>query len=211
VNPSIPITQPRMAPFKELFIWNDIHPHSGEYNMAMDELLLEQAAQTNRPILRFYHWSTPTISLGYFQSYTEAKSVFCHDTRAQSDSTPHIVRRWTGGGIVNHTDDYTYTLAIPLSHPLAAMRGAKTYQTIHQALALSLQAQDIPCSLTNDRTPPTSAACFTNPVPYDILSPTLTRYLASKPSAWQPPSSLSKAAQSLAKNKYATKQWLQKR
>ena len=62
----------------------------GPHNMAADETMLESAAQ-GRALLRFYGWTTATVSLGYFQS---------HKIREQDSLlTPlPFVRRPTGGG-----------------------------------------------------------------------------------------------------------------
>ncbi len=42
-------------------------PASGAWNMAVDEVLLDVAANSNRPTLRLYQWQRATLSLGYFQ------------------------------------------------------------------------------------------------------------------------------------------------
>ena len=41
-------------------------PASGEWNMAVDEALLLDCAESG-PTLRLYTWDTPTVSLGYRQ------------------------------------------------------------------------------------------------------------------------------------------------
>ena len=46
-------------------------PRTGALNMAIDELLL-QTAQV--PILRFYRWTEPSISFGYFGRFEEAEA-----------------------------------------------------------------------------------------------------------------------------------------
>ena len=49
-----------------------IDPASGgAWQMAVDEALLETAAAGGARTLRFYHWSEPTLSLGYFQAYAD--------------------------------------------------------------------------------------------------------------------------------------------
>lgn len=87
-------------------------PEVGEVNMARDEALLEAVgAGTSPPTLRFYQWSPPTISLGYFQSWAEYESL------------PHpagelaVVRRQTGGGAILHDRELTYALVMPNDHP----------------------------------------------------------------------------------------------
>lgn len=82
----------------ELHVYDDLDAGSAAFNMALDEALLESAAA---PLLRFYRWRRPALSFGYFGRYDEA---------AAQSSHREIVRRWTGGGIVPHGDDLTYSV-----------------------------------------------------------------------------------------------------
>ncbi len=73
--------------------------------MATDQAMLSRSRTLNQPILRFYQWSAPTISLGYHQ-------------RERLDSTLAQVRRPTGGRAVLHQAggeyaDLTYAIAWP--------------------------------------------------------------------------------------------------
>lgn len=98
-------------------------PRSGLDNMAMDQAMLEQTAGDGIVRLRFYEWSEPTVSLGYFQRYSEylkrrnvPVSVNLSDPSADSCESglpPAIVRRATGGGAIVHHYDWTYSIAIP--------------------------------------------------------------------------------------------------
>src|SRR5690242_18095105 len=78
----------------------------GPRSMAIDEALLESAAGGGPLTLRFYQWSEPTLSLGYFQRY-EDRSL-----HPASLDCP-IVRRPTGGGAILHDKELTYSLALP--------------------------------------------------------------------------------------------------
>ena len=79
---------------------------AGGWNMAADELLLEQASDTGQASLRIYSWSEPTLSLGYFQSHADRQ------THAPSRDC-RLVRRRSGGGAILHEHEITYALAIP--------------------------------------------------------------------------------------------------
>jgi lipoate-protein ligase A len=46
-------------------------PADGAWNMAVDEALLERAANDGETTLRFYQWREPTLSLGYAQRYAD--------------------------------------------------------------------------------------------------------------------------------------------
>src|SRR5262249_20087454 len=77
----------------------------GATNMAADEVLLEGAV-AGTAALRFYGWSEPTLSLGYFQPESE------RHTDAQLSPLP-VVRRATGGSALVHDHELTYALALP--------------------------------------------------------------------------------------------------
>lgn len=113
-------------------------PASGFWQMAVDEALLESAAE-GQPTLRFYAWSEPTLSLGYFQRYEERL--------AHRASRPcPLVRRQTGGGAILHDQELTYSLALPLAHPLAA-DAMRLYRAAHVALLDALMSFGIEAEL----------------------------------------------------------------
>ncbi len=227
-----------MPLLEKLLTWIDPLPRAGELNMAIDQALLKTISDS--PLLRFYQWKHPSISVGYFESLATAKSNY-----PDQENTLHYIRRWTGGGIVDHRSDLTYTLIIPKSHPLSSLRGAESYHLIHQAVAAALHDQGIECKLTHNDSGSDSAACFENPVTHDILDKSdnklagagqkrsrqgllhqgsvigikdvtkwqqdLQKHLANKVTHWQPNPQLLDHATLLSTEKYATKQWLQKR
>ncbi len=84
---------------------NDL-ARSGVENMALDQRMLEVAAERQCVLLRVYRWSEPTLSLGYFQPYAE---------RALHPDSGNlaVVRRATGGGAIVHHFDWTYCIAVP--------------------------------------------------------------------------------------------------
>ena len=96
--------------------------------MAIDEVLLRKARST---ILRFYRWNKPAISFGYFVTFTEACA-------AAGDRV--MVRRWTGGGIVPHGEDLTYSIIVPASDPIFSMTSKSIYENVHRALCYALMA-----------------------------------------------------------------------
>lgn len=101
-------------------------PAAGPWNMAVDEVLLERAAETKTPTLRLYQWERPTLSLGYFQSYEDRHT---HPASEQAD----VVRRQSGGGAILHDREITYSLTIPDAHQLAA-DPQSLYLSIHRGL-----------------------------------------------------------------------------
>lgn len=107
-------------------------PADGIWNMAVDEALLDEVAQTGSPVLRFYTWRRPTLSLGYFQSSADRSQ---HPASAEAD----VVRRLSGGGAILHDNELTYSWILPASHSLAQDTQA-LYQFVHQRIAATLNA-----------------------------------------------------------------------
>jgi lipoate-protein ligase A len=93
------------------------------FNMALDEALLEAAPQLNFPVLRFYGWTEPAASFGYFQKFGEVERL-----------TPlrPLVRRPTGGGIVPHDADWTYSLVWPATGPWYLLSAIESYRRVHE-------------------------------------------------------------------------------
>jgi lipoate-protein ligase A len=98
--------------------------------MAVDEALLEAAAERGEACWRFYAWSEPTLSLGYFQEYVDRQ-------QHPASRTCQAVRRLTGGGAILHDADLTYSLVLPSRHPLAARRDC-LYAAVHGCLVEAL-------------------------------------------------------------------------
>ena len=114
-------------------------PATGIWNMAVDESLLSSAANyPGTSTLRFYQWSEPTLSLGYFQRFEDRKN------HAESISCP-IVRRSTGGGaIVHDRGELTYSLTTHVKNRLSRDM-ENLYLLIHEALIESLKSWDVYC------------------------------------------------------------------
>ena len=143
--------------FKELSLWMDSVKRSGPETMAVDEWLLETAS---RPVLRVYDWAGDWGSLGYFGKLEAARA-----------SLPEVcwVRRWTGGGTVDHRADWTYTLVAPQNEPLVRWRGAESYRRIHEALVATLVDEGRMARLSTGTEETGAALCFENPVNHDVL------------------------------------------
>lgn len=126
-------------------------------HMAIDEALLHAA---KRPTLRFYRWGSPAVSFGYFSRL--------EDVRAFS-SDRELVRRWTGGGIVMHGHDLTYSFVIPPSDSLFGKPAREIYALLHGAIAAALARTGIDATLAASTSPRISDACFANAVHADVL------------------------------------------
>jgi lipoate-protein ligase A len=124
-------------------------------NMAIDEALLEAAKV---PSIRFYRWHRPALSFGYFGKFGDV---------AKYASERDLVRRWTGGGIVFHGDDLTYSIVIPASDLVFAESSMSIYEKIHRALADALgeNSKDAELACGGGR----GDFCFANPVRSDVV------------------------------------------
>ena len=129
-------------------------PASPARNMAIDEALLREVRE---PVLRIYEWSVPAVSLGYFQP------------AALAGERP-FVRRYTGGGIVDHAHDVTYTIVLPRKHPWMELSMPESYCLVHQGVQAALAACGIESELTPAAHAVESEACFAKPVRFDIVA-----------------------------------------
>lgn len=153
-------------------------PLKGTVNMAIDQALLNSANDSNQITLRFYRWSEPTLTLGYFQRYTDRTS------HADSLGCP-VVRRKTGGGAILHDQELTYSLCIP-SRNRWSTQNSEMYELVHdviieqlkkfgvrsQLFRNELETQEGTGSDLNEIAPPTIDAhafmCFSRRSPGDI-------------------------------------------
>lgn len=146
-----------MELFERLLLWVDPVQRAGPEAMAVDEWLLETAPT---PVLRAYRWAGAWASVGYFGEITSASAAF---------PGLNLVRRWTGGGIVDHRTDWTYTLVAPQGEPLAGWRGAESYRRIHETLAETLTTEGIAARFSTGDEETGVALCFENPVSHDLV------------------------------------------
>jgi lipoate-protein ligase A len=124
--------------------------------MALDEALLGCATM---PTLRFYQWQRPSLSFGYFGRY--------EDVVAEA-SRRDVVRRWTGGGIVLHGSDVTYSLIVPAEFLPVNTSARSVYTSVHRAIARALAKEEVELAMAD--APKVSNACFANAVTADVLA-----------------------------------------
>lgn len=143
---------------KAIRLWCDPVRRPGYRNMAADEAL------SRRPEawLRVYGWARPAVSFGYFDTSKEASRLF-------PGEGVEYIRRWTGGGIVDHRSGYTYTVTLPAREGMMYPPADKLYLWIHGALAKTLAACGVPCSLLQADAPDGGRACWASPVKSDIV------------------------------------------
>ena len=91
--------------------------------MALDEALLQSASELGRPVLRFYGWLEPAATFGYSQRYAEIEKLTL---------LRPLVRRPTGGGLVPHDADWTYSLVFPPGHFWYRYKAVESYRRAHE-------------------------------------------------------------------------------
>ena len=142
--------------------WFCLHdgPHAAAFNMALDEALLEAAPTRGRPVLRIYEWSEPAATFGYSQRYQEIARLTC---------LRPLVRRPTGGGLVPHGRDFTYTLVVPPAHDWYRLRARESYRRVHEWLGHACLQLGWQTELaTTARTEP-PGQCFVGAEQFDLL------------------------------------------
>lgn len=146
----------------------DTAPRTGAENMALDEALMDAvAAGESPPTLRFYQWEPPCLSLGKRQPLDGVELATC-----RADGVD-VVRRATGGWAILHTDELTYSIAVPPDEPRAAGAILDAYRTLSQGLVAGLRLLGVPAAMspvTPGGTHNASAACFEVPSAYEITA-----------------------------------------
>lgn len=145
-------------------------PLAGPVNMARDESLLTGCEGDSAITLRFYSWTEPNISLGYFQDFAEFERL------SPPAGQLAVVRRTTGGGAILHDLEVTYSLTLPIDHPLVRGSPNQLYALAHEAIIAGVGGglqmarchQLPPCGESSQRGP---FFCFARRHALDCLLP----------------------------------------
>ena len=140
-------------------------------NMAADFLLLQRYPDPAHARFRHYDWYRPAFTFGYGQKIAYVR------TQLPPDDPVELCRRPTGGGVVDHRNDWTYSLVIPRGHDLYGASATLSYRIIHEAIATVLRAQGVPAMLKakpdasadNSGASSIPGVCFERAEVYDVL------------------------------------------
>jgi lipoate-protein ligase A len=135
-------------------------PCDAPFNMALDEALLEAMPRLQLPVLRFYGWKQPAATFGYFQKYAEVQ--------AATHLRP-LIRRPTGGGIVPHDADWTYSTIFPPGHEWHSLKAEESYRRIHDWLRLAFAAINVETELAPGCKKSLPGQCFEGHEKFDLL------------------------------------------
>ena len=138
------------------------------FNMALDEALLEAMPRLQKPVLRFYGWTEPAATFGYFQKFSEVE---------RATLLRPLIRRPTGGGIVPHDADWTYSAIFPAGHEWHSLKAEESYRRVHDWLRLAFAELKIEtalaacCKKSAIPSPPSAipSACFIGHEKSDLL------------------------------------------
>ena len=138
------------------------------FNMALDEALLEAMPRLQKPVLRFYGWTEPAATFGYFQKISEVE---------RATHLRPLIRRPTGGGIVPHEADWTYSVVFPPGHEWHSLKAEESYRRIHDWLRLAfaelkIETELAPCCRKAESGKPKAeipSACFIGYEKSDLL------------------------------------------
>jgi lipoyl(octanoyl) transferase len=133
---------------------------SGADNMAADEALLEEQKDPRAdPALRFFLWARPAVSFGRLQRVDERAS-------AGAD----VVRRPTGGGMVRHDADLSFSLVWRRDHPGFPKCLKDVYRSIHGAARAALAELGVETAFYAGETVAGAAGvCFEEPAADDLM------------------------------------------
>jgi len=144
--------------FEELDLIMPDECFDGPMQMALDEALL---SSVTKPTLRIYRWSSPWVTFGYFQKHAEVLLSY--------PGMP-CVRRWTGGGMVEHGRDNTFSLMIPKGYPAAVVAPSIFYSKLHALIANWLRKElSFSVGMVSGEEVLQGSSCFTAPAKDDLL------------------------------------------
>jgi len=134
--------------------------------MATDEAVCE--ALPAPYVLRFYNWAEPGVTFGYSQR----RKAVGEAVAAAGCAIKDIVRRPTGGGIVFHETDLTFSFIF--HSPGVYFEPGKTYDRLHSAINAEYARRGMSFDLLSEKTKDYAVNdpvmnCFSKPVDKDIL------------------------------------------
>lgn len=139
-------------------------------NMAVDFLLLPRYPDAAAPRFRHYEWRGAAFTFGFSQ-----KIAFVREKLA-ADLPADLCRRPTGGGIVDHRHDWTYSLVIPRGHALEEVRATESYRVVHECLGAALVSLGVPAVVKAACEPPAdgetcgaTGVCFQRAELFDVV------------------------------------------
>ena len=151
----------------------DSGERSPSYNMALDEALLKWHSEgVIPPVIRFYGWNPPTLSIGYFQRLERDINM-----EAVKNHGLGFVRRPTGGRAVLHDKEVTYSVIVTEDYPEMPSTVTEAYRVISEGLLIGFQKLGLDAYFAVPETDeekaelraPRSGVCFDSPSYYELV------------------------------------------
>ena len=144
----------------------DLRSHNALMNMAIDEALLKALVEhkSTAPTLRFYTWCPAAVSIGCLQKIPK-NFIVTQCRKLGLDA----IRRPTGGRIVLHKGDLTYSLVFAENSPSFPKGILPSYKKISQAIQHGLKLLGISSLLCSQQKINRSPFCFSLTAKYEIL------------------------------------------
>jgi lipoate-protein ligase A len=141
----------------------DLEARRGSVNMAIDQMLLEEAGRTQGAFLRLYRWDPPCLSFG-----RNEPALTRYDRAEIERRGIDVVRRPTGGRAVWHEQEVTYAVAAPIA---AFATLAEGYRVIHERIARALRTLGVPAVVAPATRPAHigAGACFASAVGGEVI------------------------------------------
>ncbi len=137
----------------------DSGKESAAFQMEQDALLLEGV---ERAVLRFFEFTRGAITYGYF----------IDPTKWLKEPVTNSARRPSGGGLIFHGTDLSFTIALPIEHPLVQKPALERYHAINSQVALAIESllPKASCTLLDvEVSDGIDELCMANPTVYDIM------------------------------------------
>ena len=141
-------------------------------NMATDQWMLAMLDDERGIVFRSYGWQYPAFTFGYTQRWAEVTAQYPLDG-------VEWCRRPSGGGIVDHRNDWTYALAISGQCELGQRSPLDLYRSVHTALSDALRSLGVNSEVYEPQEHHDNpAACFERPSPCDVVFQGTVRKIA---------------------------------
>lgn len=152
---------------KSRWIVYDQEIKSASQNMEDDRKALAALEKDDNPILRFYSWENISATFGHFIDPAEYFNPKGLEKRKVA-----LARRPTGGGILFHHVDLSFSLLVPQSHPYYGATALDSYRIINGIIKKALERLGISFQpLLQDSAVATQHEkfCMAHPTIYDLV------------------------------------------
>jgi len=148
-------------------VWNTGKATARE-NMAQDAFLLQNLEQDADAVLHLYDWWGDSATYGHFIRPEEFFDLEVVKSRGLT-----LEKRPTGGGIIFHSFDLTFSLAIPVCHPLYSHNTLESYANVNreviEVVHQFLGDKPRPALLQLEQTSIHEQFCMAHPTKYDVI------------------------------------------